>query len=380
MYKYIVTGFTFLSVLIIYISSTIPTNAGILIILVACILLRLVYIRTMIPKRDILFWSFFCLCFAYIYWAVLVRDSDGSFSPGFELRITLAPIYVMFFYIIFKDNVYLLRRVVRYFLVFCVIAWIVQFMISYGTGQFFDYLDILGLRDQRGEAYMFKHLNLGFKLWRPTGVFNEPGTYAMVVYQLLVLDYLFAGQKISKLHKVTLVTFLLSMSSFSILLATLFFAIVVLSKRLTLRNAIFLLLSTAVLGFSSFLYIKYRFEGNFASSGLEFRTVLFLQWISQGLIEHLFGNSFSVVEIYTEATGDYDVFVEDLSFLFYLSYHLGAVFVVLFIMFLKSIVKNWESFLVLSVILFSKVNIISYFLWITLISAHLISTRQSYNN
>jgi hypothetical protein len=357
-------------------STTVPTNVGLLGSLLLALFIRALFISMKVKMSDINIFSLFFICLAYIYWAVLFRNGALELQEGFVMRLFMAPLYCILFFFIFKDNVDLLKKCIRYMLIFCVVAWLLQFVVSYATGTFLDYLDMLGLRKQRGEGYIFKHLHLGFQIWRPTGPFNEPGSYATVAFQLLVLDFFSRKMVLTKLHKLTLVTLFLSLSAFSMLLATFFLAIYFISRNKNLKTYILIALFTVIIIVALFFYVQYRFVGNEASSGLEFRTVLLAQWLTQDAMVYLFGNSFEVVNIFTAATGDYDVFVEDLTYLFYLLYHLGVVFLLIYLIFMRSLVTSNLQFIYLSGLLFSKVNITAYFLWVSFISCYLITRKE----
>ncbi len=374
--RFIVTILPFFAVFFIYMSTTVPTNIGILGSLLLAVFIRSLFISMKVKISDLKVFSLFFICLAYIYWAVLFRNGILELQDGFVMRLFMAPLYCVFFFFIFKDNVELLKKCIRYMLIFCVAAWLIQFFVSYATGTFLDYLDMLGLRKQRGEAYIFKHLHLGFQIWRPTGPFNEPGSYATVAFQLLVLDFFSRKMVLTKLHKLTLVTLFLSLSAFSMLLATFFLAVYFISRNKNLKTYILIALFTVIIIVALFFYVQYRFVGNEASSGLEFRTVLLAQWLTQDAMVYLFGNSFEVVNIFTAATGDYDVFVEDLTYLFYLLYHLGVVFLLIYLIFMRSLVTSNLQFIYLSGLLFSKVNITAYFLWVTFISCYLITRKE----
>ncbi|MFT6733864.1 MAG: hypothetical protein ACJAS9_002058 [Polaribacter sp.] len=375
--RFIVTILPFFAVFFIYMSTTVPTNIGVLGSLLLGLFIRSLFISMKVKMIDIKVFFIFFICLAYIYWAVLFRNGVLELQEGFVMRLFMAPLYCVLFFFIFKDNVGLLQKCIRYMLVFCVVAWLLQFVVSYATGTFLDYLDMLGLRKQRGEGYIFKHLHLGFQIWRPTGPFNEPGSYATVVFQLLVLDFFSRKMVLTNLHKITLITLFLSLSAFSMLLATFFLAVYFISRNKNLKTYLLIALFAVIMTIALFYYVQYRFVGNEASSGLEFRTVLLAKWLTQDTIAYLLGNSFEVVNIFTVATGDYDVFVEDLTYLFYLLYHLGVIFLFLYLIFMRTLVKSNLQFIYLSGLLFSKVNITAYFLWVTFISCYLIVRNES---
>jgi hypothetical protein len=361
---------SFISGLAIYLSGTIPSNAFLFISLVIWCVLSLFGKKYFVTLKGVFFVFLLILTIGYLNYVLQVRDAGANtlLALSVKYRFLWLIIYIPLFILVIHRRTQFIKKLIFSLLIFNVFIWYLQFFVSYLTGDFFDILNMFGLREQRGEAYIFKKLSLGIQLWRPTGLFHEPGTYASVVIQLLIFDYIGRGKVLTKTHILTLLSFLLCLSSFSILLAGFFVCV-----HLYLHNsktssqklgklAFFILILVFGIGYSVM-----RFTGNYRGSGLEFREVIFLKWALQGFELHLLGNRIDDTIIAAGKTNSYDAFVEDLSLLFYMFYHFGFVFTLAILALVRKLAKNSANFLIIFCIFLSKVNLSSYFLWFTFI-------------
>ncbi|MCJ8331098.1 MAG: hypothetical protein HRT89_02580 [Lentisphaeria bacterium] len=255
--------------------------------------------------------------------------------------------------------------------------WILQFIVSYATGEFFDILDLFGIRQQKGAAYFYTGTFFGITLFRPTGLFNEPGSYAMVIIQLLILDFFMSNKKFDKIHAIALFTLFLSLSTFSILLGFLFVVAYCFTQPKKTKLYAIMLLFMGLVSCFLIYYISIRFgeSANSAISGLDFRRETIQYWMDLPIGDKLFGHEFTFHTIMSNRT-IYQVYIEDLSFLFYMLFYTGIIFTCLFIFFLYYTTKSPGNFLFISIILFSKAYIGTYFLWTTIVFLYIICHQK----
>jgi len=368
--------------IIIYLSGTIPSNSLLLGLSLIAFFISLMNLKNSINKKMAVNYIFIFILFLYALITVILRDSNSfdPFSISITHRLLFLFLYLPLFIIITLSNANTIKKAIRIVLSVNVFFWFLQFSISYFTGDFFDILSFLGLREQRGSAYIFNHLSFGFKLFRPTGLLHEPGTYASVVIQLLILDYFSHGKKICRLHQFTLASFFLSMSGFSILLGFSFILFDFASKNNIKMATKIKLLSVILIVFSaSAIYASMRFTENYRSSGLEFRVALVDKVLNQDVNKWLFGHKLNDTEVNAGKTGNYTAYIEDLSFGFYLFYHFGVFYLLFFLGVLLRLFDNWKLCLFAICILLSKINIASYFLWFTLCTLNSILNNAKEN-
>ncbi|UOA20695.1 hypothetical protein DSM14862_03533 (plasmid) [Sulfitobacter indolifex] len=362
----------------IFLSSTIPSNAFLAITWFLAFATNYRCITPYVTKRTIQFVLilFFAHIWIYVHATYLAEPSFIMESEGFSKRILFTPIYSILFLLLVKDSPKLLIRSIEILLKVFVALWFLQFFATYITGDFLDYLKILGIRAQKGSAYFLNGGIFGFKVWRPTSLFNEPGSYAAAVFPLLALDYYAKNKHLTRLHKLTLISFGLCLSAFAMLLASAFLIARSLERaRQSPTKKVWFLITLLIILVPLYYYYEIRFVGNELRGGLEFRTTIFQDFWAQDLTSHLFGNSFTTLEIIDSKTRVYRVILQDLSFLFYAWYSLGLLFVFLIVWLFRTSVHRSRDFWIFFPVMLSKVSITTYFLWISLVSMHIISTQ-----
>jgi hypothetical protein len=146
-----------------------------------------------------------------------------------------------------------------------------------------EYLDIiLFLTDEKSGSLSKKGIMfLGERVTRFSGLFNEPGTYSVVIMSLTFIYYS-QLKKINTVIVIASLSCLATMSSFAIVLVLLLIFLTVVTNKKQRINAL-LILSFI---FSIFLYvggvaaIVKRFSANSEHSGLEFRTQMINYYFS----------------------------------------------------------------------------------------------------
>jgi len=350
---------------VVFISGTIPSNLAITSLIVAALFMAPFGGTYRINYRFILYISILFLTFFYFYYrgVFVYAAAEDEISQSVKSRLTWSLFYIpaFFFIAVFYRNVSV--AAVRHTLIIFVGFWYLQTFVSYATGEYFDIWKILGFREQKAEAYFIKGIDLGFKLWRPTSFLNEPGTYASIVFLLLVADYINCEYRITKTHLFTLSSFILSMSGFGFALAVVFSLGVVLSKKqASAGKSIFTTFAFLVVCCIAYLYYDFRSGFGDRAAGFEFRFVLIAKYATGTLQELIFGHSLDDTIIAAGKFGIMDAFVEDLSFAFYLNYHFGIIGFFLMIFYLLMF-SNYKSSVFLILFLFPKIHIGAYALW-----------------
>jgi|AZIJ01.1.fsa_nt_gi hypothetical protein len=213
-----------------------------------------------------------------------------------------------------------------------------------------DYLDLLGLLGgEESRAVSSKALVLsGDVVPRFTGLFNEPGTYSVVVFSL-VSTYCYLIRKLDFVVLLSLISIVITMSAFGIVLSVLLLAYAFLflgnARRLGVIFLVFLATILAVYaGVQVALVERFDSEG----SGLSFRTQMLEFYYDKASV---FG--IGVSELPAEFV------INDLGLWFYLLFYYGLFGLVLILLMgavslLKS--KNFMALFVFGLIMLTKLK------------------------
>jgi hypothetical protein len=288
----------------------------------------------------------------YLLYSINVSDIEIATF----IIVSVTNIYLFLFTAIFYSKQQkLLYDSIYYALLIFTAAWFLQFIVYYATGYYIDFLKPLTGVDQRYQAYF---TSSAINIIRPTSLFNEPGTYAMVTLPLLILNYL-ETKKLNRLHYFTLASYFLSLSLFAILEASLFIVVVMWTKifaasQANKRKMIFLFLTVTTILFSVVgLYNSLRFNSSTNLRQVELRTNLINSWRNENEMSLLFGNGFAINETTAAAT--------DTSLYFRTVYDYGILTIPLYILFFYI---SWGLPLFFTLIVFlTKVNYMHYHLW-----------------
>ena len=335
-------------------------------------------------KKTVRLVSCLTLIFLWIiFTAVYATDAAWlAWRAGFILKLGLGFLYFFALLFFVKNNLSKISGVVGLILIILVSLWYFQAIASYMSNSFFDYLDILGIRQTKGAAYFTDYTIFGRTLFRPTSIFNEPGTYCVSSYPLLLVYYLSKNKKLDLLVYLTIGSYILCLSSFGVLIAFLFLlAIVVQSEghkyRFKKYSYWLLLLVISVISFGYFLL---RFGTGSDQKGLGFRLEAIEILREQSFGEHLFGNGFQLIEITTRKNLLYTVYVEDLSFVFYSYYTLGLFFCGLIFYTFTMLVREKRDLFFILPIIFSKWAFDAYFFWPSIILVYFAFHYQKINH
>ena len=335
----------------------------------------------------------------------------GSFNSIVKGKKKIGLLFCFFFYVYFVNNLYLIFGIndlapsklffpilallccwfvssllkidlkfkdsLKIVLITHCIFFLFQFFWFLITGIFIDFLEPVTGEAQRafGGGYEISFLP---QFIRPTGLFNEPGTYATYVMLMLVLykDICVIADSIKRkdlwIEMLAISTVLLSFSVFGYVYVILY---VLFSKRLKHASGFhFTVLVVIALGGLALFweYFQQRFQFREDDSGLEFRLTGILSFFQNlNWLNVLFGRGFSA-DLVTW-NGD-AIVLQDIGFWFGLIYYFGILGLILFSFFLfvclksakKDNLYNSYFYLLIGFMLLSKLTLTSILILILL--------------
>ena len=348
------------SIFILSIPIQVVYSANIIIFLPMILLLP--FFRNPFPleMKYIYLLSFFM--FILLFWSVLNLEfyshASDYYNNLFRRKAFFRYLVFLFIVLFYVKRKELFIKSINNALFIIVLLWYVQLIGFYITGEYLDLSEPFLGADyaQRYQAY-FIQSSLPIEIIRPTSVFQEPGTYAMSTFPLLVLSYV-VRQYLTKLHIVTLISFICSLSLFGIMIAILFLLSVEISNfkfEFTKRN-IFLLIIFSLLsvGLLAYLYFRFVIEGGIEQVG--YREVVLSFWMGLNISDVIFGLGYAQT-VFANRT-----IINDTTFLFKLIFEYG-IFALPYL-FLMAYISRGLAIFFLLIILLTKINYQTYTMWL----------------
>lgn len=254
-------------------------------IIMLCIL-HVVFLREKLDRKDLIFFlafSFFILmaCVPTLFSRdIYINSVVGSF-------LNLLLLSVMVFR---ADKVFPSIFVINYILLIHLALFFMQFFAFYFFGEKVDYLFAITGEKQRMTGYQGLSAG-GVTLFRPAGIFNEPGTYSVFMITLLwVLSE--AGCLVKRIESLVLFTIFLTFSLSGIVFAVAFFFLNY-SKNVKLRDVLVLVLLVfgVVFYFGDLFvaYFEYRVLNLGDDKSTNERMLMFTVFSELSLRHQLFG-------------------------------------------------------------------------------------------
>jgi len=254
---------------------------------------------------------------AYIFFSSVILSIFNS--SHLTLSRILLPVllfsYCVFLNIFFIQYSYASNRAIYFALSLNLFFFYLQFFCYVIFGIYIDYLEIITGEVQRafGSTY-----DLGFYLinFRPTGLFNEPGTYStwmMLIYIIYKLNLVRLGE--NKKQLLFDILFTLSVFLTFSIFGFIFLAIYLLSSASNnlKKSYKYLILFSAIYIF--YLYINARFSSNIIyarDTSIDFRQMaIILYYNNLDLINIFFG-----LGVFNDFFLNYNIVGKDLGFLF----------------------------------------------------------------
>ena len=255
-------------------------------------------------------------------------------------------------------NNYNVKSMIKPYLFYHSMFLIIQLLMFYIFHINIDFIEPITGETQRTIGSSFQLPIIGSFI-RPSGLFNEPGTFA--TYYAPVLALFSKWNLNEKNDKYYLLMGLLCLIATFSVYAIIFALLIILTSRMfTLRHKLFLLSVLTVIT-SSFL--TYRFIQRTTlglNSGLEFRITYFnrfIEFLANDLISLIFGHGI----LASESKIIIDNPINDVGLIFYLLFYLGPIISLLIISLLIyiSFKRGVPSLVCIVIILLSKISIFS---------------------
>lgn len=305
-------------------------------------------------RRELLISTVAISAFAVAYTLPGVSIHTQAFDAPYFRSALIGIIFCGFIWSLCAGNrklTSLMIKAIRFALFVNVTFFFLQLILLYAAGFHLDLVRLVTGIESRIEG---PPLSFGFKLWRPSGLTFEPGTYVTYMAPLLFLTHLSRG-KIDRLQIATLVSFILSLSVFGIIFVAIYMFVVSWSIFRKSKIAI-LVLSLFVVAVSALIYqyISWRFFSGRVDVSLQTKLHAVQFWLSSTDQRKVLGSFFSY--------NDCGCLVRDSSLAFNLLFTLG-IFGLLFISSWLAFAKGWKTKCFVGAILLSKIPIFSPIFW-----------------
>lgn len=364
--------FLFLFYLVWY--TTFPSMI-LLSIVVGSLLLSINYKKIEI-NFDIVVFGFYMMGFYLLLFLYEITLFDTSDSLTYQNELMKTIYYVI---IIATLSIGFSANKAKFFyftdklLAFFVYFWIFQTALYYLTGFYLDPITMIGGKEQKYAAYIFA--GMGADLIRATSFFNEPGSYATFTYVLLAISYYF-HQRLTRLHRITILTYFLTLSLFAIIIGVLFliihfvFNLNIKKTGAFIRIILITALVTIPLYYFVDLYLLYRFEiSTSTTGGMNEREFLFNFWVNADIYDKLIG--FGRHHVLSQ-----EYFIDDATLLFKIIFESGALGL-LFLITIVYFLGNLKAIMLFLVLLITKMSYI-YFAFILLPFGMILAQHLTY--
>ena len=273
-----------------------------------------------------------------------------TYPEIYSLSISLLVYYLLFS--IYKNRINDLKKIIDYLLLFNVVFFFFQYILYIVSGYYIDPISWI-----TGIPARFHYNVAGWNIIRATGLSNEPGSYSTYVIPLLFLSYLLNG-KIKKKHILTVISLILSFSTFAIIYAILF--VVITCRNYLKKNPILilslLLLFSVIVYFLFYDYIMFRFFSDNDDGSLRSKMYA-LTFLQDANFERLIlGSGF--------AYNDCNCLIADNTMYFSLFYTFGVSSLLFFSGLIYFFRKNKDVLLLTSVLMLSKLLIFYPIVWV----------------
>lgn len=192
-----------------------------------------------------------------------------SFEKNFYKYIVLAFYIFILSIIIQYEKKEILIKALSLILIIHISSFIIQFILVYLTGYYFDFIYPI---TQEHSRYLLYGVESSISIYRCTGLFVEPSTYSISIFTIL-LSLKSLGYKNNKLFLITLLTMILSLASISFILILFYYLLKILKKiKLSyLITSILILISLSY--FSQNSFIKTQFDKINNTSSIRFNLI-----------------------------------------------------------------------------------------------------------
>ncbi|WP_438335320.1 hypothetical protein ACSYAE_11100 [Edwardsiella tarda] len=332
----------FFSIFLFSIQEIIPLQLPLL-FLFLFLLLNFSPIR--IGKKELVI--FFC-CFSFYFYSIIISSlfpSDLGID-FFQIRRLIIGLLLFFLLLFFLDNYYLfvcLPKILKVIILFHVSISAAQFIIYSIYNVDIDLISIFGYEQSN------KLIVMGHEIYRASGLFLEPGTYALQVF-LLFSTYSLIKKPSFIFSVIVSISLLMTYSIFAAMFGFLvmFYYFSSHSKLNTYRLFVLFFVFVVLAMIFCFFYWDYIYTRFFLRSdgSLDIKILAFQYWLSKDWISYIVGCGIA---------NNNGVLIRDSSLLFNLIFIGGAVSILYILLFLWLSIRAGNMFIILAIgILLSK--------------------------
>lgn len=264
-----------------------------------------------------------------------------------------------------NENQIQLFSILKLTIIIHVLFYYFQFVYYYTNGVFIDFIEPITGVSQRTLGGSLTIGPSGIKLMRTAGLYSEPGTYSTYIFILFLLykqtkKNIYSIDKVELFDIIVLISVLLSFSTYGFIFSSLYVSRYLF--KINFSNKVVLLLF--IIPIALFVvenYLGDRFQRDLTDSGISFRqeaVILYFKNVVNQPFHLLFGYSLFV------DMNDYfkvNLAWNDVGLIFVILLNTGVVGIIL--LFRIILPKLKDNFLLILIILLSKISITVIFLW-----------------
>ncbi|OKP08191.1 hypothetical protein [Xenorhabdus thuongxuanensis] len=301
--------------------------------------------------------------------------SFSQYSLGFTFKILSA------FTIIysFRNDIRVLNLIIRYCLIINLSIFFIQFIVVYSTSYYIDPLAIITGEHQRYGSRFF--IPIIGQIYRPTGFFEEPSTYAAFITCLIACNLL-VNKKIDTLMLISIFSVILSLSVAALIYGT-FLLLFFLYKK---NSNILKIITSLILPFFIILitYFALLRLNSLDGTATEIRFNLINLIFSQDAFSLIFGNGMLgmmneiTINLKNDTLWKLNIAsLNDNGLWLFIIIKMGLIGLILFIICIYKKLKTKTDILFFYVILLTKINLFSFMLIFYLLIIYLLNLDSS---
>lgn len=345
-------------------------------------------------------WNFVCLIFVVLSGFTFLLNLPNykvaeEFNIAFLSNFIKYIILVIYIYIVSLIYINDREKVInacKWVLIAHITIFFIQFLMAYMTGYYLDFvLPFIG----EASRYKFYGVASSLELYRCTGLFIEPSTYAVSVYCLLIILKTKSSEFSLKLERFTLASIFLSLSTISIVIVILHYVVKFAPKIFNIKKLIpiLFLVLLSLLGFTQTELYNIQMEKFKNTSGIRFGLVDAVLERNEALL--IFGSGLYGIEerIIEGSKGHCAVGTDcgsqinrkyaspaDSGLLFYLFIKFGVFTLPILICVVYPFLFSFEKIGLFSILLLTKIQFAFPLIWLLVIMLRESNERYSSSN
>lgn len=294
-----------------------------------------IFLKRQVAK-ELVSLGFLFAFFVYltVFGAILILD-DGDFLKNrfFAMPLFVGVVISSVFFLVHDRKVF--ASSIKFVICAHLFAFYIQVISYYAGFGFIDYLQAVTGEEQRAFGGSYEIDFLGGLFLRPTGLYNEPGTYSTAMMLMFLLYERIKKSVVDeKSNKELLLTILvifsvlISFSVFGLLFVFIYIANLIRDSKKSFLIFFLIVLVVAPIVYEVYLFPRF-FSGQYSDDGIGFRSEILYKYLDLALSNPI--NLFFGFGFFTNTENNFgDYVVNDVGLLFFVLLQSGMVGLVIF--------------------------------------------------